>query len=430
MKKLQRVGLLTFLLSAAPFSFAQSAPQVQVAVNGEYVTFPDALPYVNPSTQRTMVPARFVAEKLGLGMQWNPQTSQVTLRKEPDTIQLTIGQDYALVNGKKVHFDAPAVLRSNRTMVPLRFISELFDARIEWLAERNLVAITTSGHASAVPPASVPPAPDSTWQHRRSTWLWDASLLYTQQEQIIQFASEHQLSAIYLQIDRDIPPTVYQQFIRKAQEKQIAVEALEGRPQWAFPASHGELKAFINWVRAYNASVAAQERFAGLHFDIEPYILPEWKSNRDKIVQSWMDTVRLIEKDMRSSGLTLTLDIPFWLHQVKVPGTDYSLSAWMLEKADAVVIMDYRNVALGNDGIIANAHPILREAATLKKQVIVAVETAPSAEGPHTSFHALPLQTMKTELQLAKEHLEHYASFAGFAIHDYNHWVRLKQGGS
>lgn len=102
----------------------------------------------------------------------------------------------------------------------------------------------------------------------------------------------------------------------------------------------------------------------------------------------------------------------------------------MLEKADAVVIMDYRNVALGNDGIIANAHPILREAATLKKQVIVAVETAPSAEGPHTSFHALPLQTMKTELQLAKEHLEHYASFAGFAIHDYNHWVRLKQGGS
>jgi hypothetical protein len=425
MNKILRTCILTILLSTANFLPALSAPQVHVAVNGQYVSFPDESPYVDVQSNHTMVPARFVAEKLGLSVRWNGQLDQVKLTNKDETILLTIGQKRAQVNGKYVTFDAPAVIKNSRTMVPLRFVSEVFDAKIDWIAERNLVVVTTPGHSIVVPPAPPQSATNGTSTLQQGTWIWDATIIKTDQDQILQFARDNQLTAIYLQIDKDIPQPVYQNFIRRAKEKQIKVEALDGRPQWAFTYNQKQIKDFVSWVKTYNATVGSEERFEGLHFDIEPYVLAEWKTNNKLVIENWMENIRFIERETKGSGLKITLDIPFWLHLVKIPDSNYSLSAWLLEKVDTVVIMDYRNVALGNDGIVANAHTILREASTLKKKVIVAVETAPSSEGALTTFYSLSTGAMKAELQIAKEKLSHYSSYEGFAIHDYKSWTEL-----
>ncbi|MDF2678999.1 MAG: copper amine oxidase [Brevibacillus sp.] len=425
MKRIQCAGVLAILLSTTPNSQAHAASQVNVAVNGSYVSFPDESPYVDVQSNRTMVPARFVAEQLGLRVQWNGQTDQVTLSKKDETIVLTIGQNRAQVNGKNVTFDSPALIKNSRTMVPLRFISEVFDAQIDWIAERNLVIVTTPGHSKVVPASPPQSNADHTAKLQRGTWIWDTTIIQTDRADILKFAQDNQLTTIYLQIDKDIPANVYQQFVRAARENQITVEALAGRPQWAFSDNQNQVKDFIIWVKLYNASVGSDERFDGLHFDIEPYLLPEWKTDHKRVVENWMNTIRFIEKETKGSGLKITLDIPFWLHLVKVPDSTYSMSAWVLEKVDSVVIMDYRNVALGNDGIVANANTIVKEASTLKKKVLVAVETAPNSEGDFTSFYTSSIGTMNSELQIVKEKLSHFPSYAGFAIHDYKSWTDL-----
>lgn len=403
--KLVLAFMLVVLLGTVNSLPAFSASQVQISVNGETVTFPDAVPFVEPETGRTMVPARFLAEALGLSVIWNEQSNQVTLKKNEATILLSIGQHHALVNGKSVALDAPAVIRNDRTMVPLRLIGEALEAGIAWDAERILVDVTT--------------------QFQQGTWIWDAALIQTEPDKILAFASENQVTSLYLQFDKSVPSSYYEQFIRKAKEKQIEVEALAGRPQWAYPEYQDQIRTFISWVKAFNESVEPEAQFAGLHFDIEPYLLPEWKTNQQQIALQWMDNMRLIEREAKAGGMKLSVDVPFWLPMVKVPGSSYSFSAWLLEKADTVVIMDYRNTALGRDGIIANANAILREAHTLKKKVIVAVETAPNSEGDFTSFYELSTGAMKTELQIAREQLSRFSSFAGFAVHDYTCWVEL-----
>ncbi|KNB74420.1 copper amine oxidase [Brevibacillus reuszeri] len=428
MKRIQRAGMLimlVILLSTANCLPALAAPQVHVAVDGQYVSFPDGAPYVDVKSKRTMVPVRFVAERLGLSVQWNGETNQVTLKKKDETIHLTIGQNQAQVNGKDVTLVAPAVIKNKRTMVPLRFISEAFHAQIDWIAERNLVVVTTPGHAKVVPPPSPPSTIDRTSQIQRGTWIWNASLIKTEQESILKFASDNKLTTIYLQIDKDIPAAAYQSFVRGAKEKQIKVEALEGRPNWAFTHNQNQIRQFISWVKSYNAAAGADERFEGLHFDIEPYILAEWKTKNQLVIENWMNNMRFIERETKGSGLKITLDIPFWLHLVKVPSSNYSFSAWLLEKVDSVVIMDYRNAALGNDGIVANAKTILKEASTLKKNVIVAVETAPTSEGAFTTFYSLSTGAMKAELKKAEEQLSQYPSYAGYAIHNYESWTAL-----
>jgi hypothetical protein len=123
---------------------AQPQQDVNVKVNGVMVTFPDAKPYIDENNNRTMIPVRFVSEALETNVNWDQSTQTVLLdRRGEEFITLKVGEKKANVNGKVVTFDAAAVIKQNRTFVPLRFVSETFGAKVEWFPSERLVNITT-----------------------------------------------------------------------------------------------------------------------------------------------------------------------------------------------------------------------------------------------------------------------------------------------
>lgn len=403
------VCTLAIMLSLAAFTPAIYASEVRISVDGRDVQFPDEHPYVDRRSSLTMVPLAFVSDKLGAATKWDGNSKQITISLNRDTIILVIGDNHALVNGKRVDFEGAAALKNGRTMVPVRFISEVLHANVEWQPARNLVSIMTSV-------ANVP----------KGTWIWDSHIIKQDQAKMISFAKMKGVTSIYLQVDRDIDPAIYEGFIRKAKSEGIQVEALEGRPEWVYESKQEDIRNFIAWVKTYNFAVGPEGSFTGLHFDIEPYALSEWTKHNKAILESWMDNMRLIEKETKGSGLKISMDVPYWLNTIHVPGKNYSMSAWMLEKFDCLVIMNYRNHALGNNGIVENAQVMLREASTLKKKIVVAVETVKSTEGPRVSFYSISNKVMEKELQSAHNQLAHYASYAGFAIHDFKSWQDMK----
>ena len=96
---------------------------------------------------RTMLPARFVAESLGAKVDWDEEKQLVTIvgineKNEEVTILITIDSDIALVNGKEVKLDSPAFIENDRTYTPLRFISENLGANVDWNEEQQKVTIT------------------------------------------------------------------------------------------------------------------------------------------------------------------------------------------------------------------------------------------------------------------------------------------------
>jgi len=92
---------------------------------------------------RTMLPARFVAESLGANVEWDETAwGIVTITKDDIKIVIYIGEEYAVVNGKKVKLDSPAFIENDRTYTPIRFISEELGAKVEWLPETQQVVIT------------------------------------------------------------------------------------------------------------------------------------------------------------------------------------------------------------------------------------------------------------------------------------------------
>ncbi len=97
---------------------------------------------------RTMLPARFVAENLGAKVEWDGEKQLVTIMgknlktNEDVTILITIGAEYAVVNGENVKLDSPAFIENDRTYTPIRFISEHLGASVEWLENEQKVIIT------------------------------------------------------------------------------------------------------------------------------------------------------------------------------------------------------------------------------------------------------------------------------------------------
>ena len=100
----------------------------------------DAAPIVR--NDRTMLPARFVAESLGAEVAWDGVNHKVTITKDDTVIVLTIGSDEALVNGETIILDSPAFVENDRTYTPIRFIAEKLGAAVDWNQDTKEVIIT------------------------------------------------------------------------------------------------------------------------------------------------------------------------------------------------------------------------------------------------------------------------------------------------
>lgn len=57
------------------------------------------MPYVDTAANRTLVPVRFVSEALGADVDWDAATRRVTIKDGGREIVLTLGSANALVDG-------------------------------------------------------------------------------------------------------------------------------------------------------------------------------------------------------------------------------------------------------------------------------------------------------------------------------------------
>ena len=92
---------------------------------------------------RVLVPMRKIFEVLGASVDWDGETNTVTAIKDKTEISLEIGSNVMLKNGKKIELDVPAKVMHDRTLVPIRAVSEGLGARVEWDEKKQAVWIWT-----------------------------------------------------------------------------------------------------------------------------------------------------------------------------------------------------------------------------------------------------------------------------------------------
>ncbi|HHX51428.1 MAG TPA: copper amine oxidase N-terminal domain-containing protein [Clostridia bacterium] len=101
----------------------------KVRVRGWEIKF-DVPPVIKEG--RTLIPVRAVSEGMGAEVSWDESTKTVTISKEDTIIEIILGSQEMLVNGEKVLLDVPAESIENRTLVPLRFIAEALGLKVDY----------------------------------------------------------------------------------------------------------------------------------------------------------------------------------------------------------------------------------------------------------------------------------------------------------
>lgn len=105
---------------------------MQIAVDDILVRFIDAKPFVD-SNDRTQVPIRAVSEMLDCDVDWIPETHTAIITKENgDSIVIVIGSNTMIVNGGKVKMDTAALIKNDRAYIPVRFVAEALGLTVEW----------------------------------------------------------------------------------------------------------------------------------------------------------------------------------------------------------------------------------------------------------------------------------------------------------
>ena len=106
---------------------------VTVKVDSTDVVFPDAQPFVDENG-RTQVPIRAVSEMLDCKVDWDDTSKTATITKENgDVVKVTLGSDVLTVNNKSSQMDTTAIIKDDRTFTPVRFVAEALGLEVEWL---------------------------------------------------------------------------------------------------------------------------------------------------------------------------------------------------------------------------------------------------------------------------------------------------------
>jgi len=111
-----------------------------IRVNREIIEY-EAAPFIYKS--RTMVPIRIITEALvcGASVSWDGSTQEIYITTEDKAINIKVGRNYALVNGKQVPLEVPPVNRSGRIFLPLRFFAEVLGAVVKWDGKTQEITI-------------------------------------------------------------------------------------------------------------------------------------------------------------------------------------------------------------------------------------------------------------------------------------------------
>lgn len=262
----------------------------------------------------------------------------------------------------------------------------------------------------------------------KGTYIWHASNLIESPDEILEFAKEKNLNFLYTRLDRRKDFSAYKSFVERAHKAGIEVHAMGGHPNWALAKGEERLKMFINYVTTYNNTVAEEQKFDGIHLDIEPYVLPEWSKDKNGVLRTWKDNIELfVDEVKKESELETSVDLAMWLDDHEIPGEeDSSFSRWMINQLDHTTLMAFRDYAKGSGGILDVSKEEMEFATNLDKPIIISVEMKQNESVEHISFHEEGEKEMEEALEQTEEELSQKSSYKGYVVHAYDYWLNAE----
>ena len=147
-KKITLICILMVLVFVCTYFSAYASDSISLVINNKKVECEVPPVIVN---SRTLVPVRVLFEHLDAKVDWNGSLRQVMVTSGTTVMIFNIDSKIVYLNGAIHTLDAAPVIMNDRTLVPVRFISEKLGFIVGWDGSARCVSITKpKEHSSSV----------------------------------------------------------------------------------------------------------------------------------------------------------------------------------------------------------------------------------------------------------------------------------------
>lgn len=288
------------------------------------------------------------------------------------------------------------------------------------------------------------------------TWVWDSpmvsSLAYEQS--VIATAVANHMTALYVTIDdyltinalpdgptKESKKAAYTEalrsFVELAHKSGLAVDVVAGWRDWAEDPTYAKGNIIIGYALAYNA--AHTDKVRALQFDVEPYLLPTYEQNKAKILGNFVAFVDASAKKLGTDSLGFSIVIPHFYDdaQAWTPSFSYGgqttyafnhlLRIMDTRPNSRIIIMAYRNLAMGDDGSIKLASVEVSEASTgtHSTKIVVAQETG-NVQPAYVTYYGTSKTQYFGQVKSITDAFSSSRNFGGIAVHYIDPFMLLK----
>ncbi len=139
-KKNLSLSLILCVLILACNPIISSA--LELRINGENFSS-DLSPFTEGTVD--MFPLRYISEKLNAKVVWNDNEKSVELFHKDKRAIVYIDEKNILIDEKNLELKAPAIIKKDRTFVPIEFFEEYFVEDFKWEKKEGILSVDYKG---------------------------------------------------------------------------------------------------------------------------------------------------------------------------------------------------------------------------------------------------------------------------------------------
>lgn len=330
------------------------------------------------------------------------------------------------------------------------------------VCSQNVIFVRTgaSKHLTLEERLRVPSISRSLWRwagndREFGIWVWTSPLEMSPAyaEQVIAISKKNGFNVIYLTIDDylyydELPRGEREEwkqkymrtlsiFIEAANRTGMEVDVVGGGKDWAIPGNRRKGYALIDFVKEYNANYPKQT-IRGLQYDVEPYLLNEYNSDRKKVLMEFIEFIDESAQKMKDVPIKFSIVIPHfydskqnWTPAYRYKGEEghtytHLLRVLAQKKDTSVIVMAYRNFFGENNGTKAISETEIKEATEggYSTQIIISQETGNVAPA-YVTFYDYPKVSLFDALSEIQNYFDQYRNFGGTAVHYFDSFLKL-----
>ena len=227
------------------------------------------------------------------------------------------------------------------------------------------------------------------------------------------------ISLLYLEPPTDLKEAALRAFLAGAHSSGMKVEALVGDGDWQPGHLAGAKRVCAERVDAFNPAGKEDQRFDGIHLDIENG--GKWSQNAFRDVLAFLRRTVDAYNSREPHTMTLAADLGFSWPESGDDGKPQFGDA--IKQCDYIVTMAYRDTA----GAQAScAVPQAMAAAKLRKPLFIGAETQWLADQDFVTYYEEGWEHMERELAKLPDLVAgHGGRLAGIAVHHYDSYVTM-----